>query len=170
MPQAGFYKWRTKLSEVGFKIFLELRWVPQLKMEGTKIVSMVVENLHFLDSLNCLLMCQEHAQIIQPHMEGVLSPFIQYGQQFALCGLISRTQVLWGRLCRVKIEPNFRRGMKGKRQNFNREFVFEIGQDGPLSASNQSHHPLATRCYGMFLKPDATAVTPRGGYRKGDLP
>jgi len=36
--------------------FLELRWTLQLIMEGSKILSMVVENLHFLDSLNYLPM------------------------------------------------------------------------------------------------------------------
>ena len=36
--------------------FLELKWVPQLIMDGSKILSMVVENLHFLDSLNYLPM------------------------------------------------------------------------------------------------------------------
>jgi hypothetical protein len=36
--------------------FLELRWVPQLIMDGIKILSMVVENFHFSDSLNFLLM------------------------------------------------------------------------------------------------------------------
>jgi hypothetical protein len=35
---------------------LELRWTPQLIMDGTKILSMIVENLHFLDSLNFLPM------------------------------------------------------------------------------------------------------------------
>jgi hypothetical protein len=32
--------------------FLELRWEPKLIMNGSKILSMVVENFHFLDSLN----------------------------------------------------------------------------------------------------------------------
>ena len=36
--------------------FLELRWLPNLIMDGTKILSMVVENLHFWDSLNYLPM------------------------------------------------------------------------------------------------------------------
>jgi hypothetical protein len=36
--------------------FLELRWVPQLIMDGTKILNVVVENLHLLDSLNYLPM------------------------------------------------------------------------------------------------------------------
>ena len=36
--------------------FLELRWVTQLIMDGSNILSMVVENLHFLDSLNYLRM------------------------------------------------------------------------------------------------------------------
>ena len=36
--------------------FLERRWEPILIMNGSKILSMVVENLHFLDSLNYLHM------------------------------------------------------------------------------------------------------------------
>ena len=36
--------------------FLKLRWTPQMIMGGTKILGMVVENLHSLDSLNCLPM------------------------------------------------------------------------------------------------------------------
>ena len=36
--------------------FLELRWEPKLIMDGSKILSMVVENFHFLDSLNYLPM------------------------------------------------------------------------------------------------------------------
>jgi len=34
--------------------FLALRWAPQMIMNGSKILSMVVENPHFLDSLNYL--------------------------------------------------------------------------------------------------------------------
>jgi len=34
--------------------FLELRWEPNLIMDGSKILNMVVENLHFPDSLICL--------------------------------------------------------------------------------------------------------------------
>jgi hypothetical protein len=37
--------------------FLELRWVPKLIMDGTKILSMCVEHIDFLDSLNVLPMC-----------------------------------------------------------------------------------------------------------------
>jgi hypothetical protein len=36
--------------------FFELRWTQQLIMDGTKILSMIVENLHFLYSLNFLPM------------------------------------------------------------------------------------------------------------------
>ena len=36
--------------------FLELGWVPQLIMDGTKILSMSVENFHFLDYLNFIPM------------------------------------------------------------------------------------------------------------------
>ena len=37
--------------------FLQLRLTPQLIMDGSKILSMVVENFCFLDSLNFLTMC-----------------------------------------------------------------------------------------------------------------
>jgi hypothetical protein len=36
--------------------FLELRWVPKLIMDGTKILSMSVEKFCFLDSLNIMPM------------------------------------------------------------------------------------------------------------------
>ena len=36
--------------------FLELRWVPKLIMDCTKILSMSVENFYFLDSLNFMPM------------------------------------------------------------------------------------------------------------------
>jgi len=36
--------------------FLELTWTPQLIMDGTKILSIIVENLHFLDYLKFLPM------------------------------------------------------------------------------------------------------------------
>ena len=47
-------------------------------MAGTKILSMSVEHLHFLDSLNfCTYESQKHAQIIRHHIqEGVLLPIL----------------------------------------------------------------------------------------------
>ena len=36
--------------------FLEIRWVPELIMDSTKNLSMSMENLHFLDSLNFMPM------------------------------------------------------------------------------------------------------------------
>jgi hypothetical protein len=38
------------------RMILELRWEPKLIMDGSKILSMEVEHLHFLDSLNYLPM------------------------------------------------------------------------------------------------------------------
>ena len=35
-------------------MFFEMRWVTKLIIDGSKILSMVVDNLHFLDSLNYL--------------------------------------------------------------------------------------------------------------------
>ena len=38
-------------AQIVQRMFLELRWTHQLIMDSTKILSMVVESLHFLDSL-----------------------------------------------------------------------------------------------------------------------
>jgi hypothetical protein len=38
------------------QMFLELRWIHKLIIDGTKILSMVGENYHFLDSINFLPM------------------------------------------------------------------------------------------------------------------
>jgi len=46
-------------------------------MDGTKMLSMIVENLYFFDSLNFLPESKEHAKIIWPHMQkGVLSSLL----------------------------------------------------------------------------------------------
>ena len=43
-------------AQILLRRFLELRWKPELIMDGTKILSMTVEHLQFLDSLNFLPM------------------------------------------------------------------------------------------------------------------
>ena len=99
--------------------FLELRWIPELIMDGTKILSMRVENLNFVDSHNFLPMslkaCPNHLTSMQ---ERALPPFLQHGQQFGLCGPSSWTQVLWGGLCLVTSVPNFWTSMRGKKTKF----------------------------------------------------
>ena len=47
-----------------FRNFLELRWTLKLIMDGTKILSMIVEKLYFLDSLNFPPESKRNAQII----------------------------------------------------------------------------------------------------------
>ena len=42
-------------AQVLLRMFLELRWVPKLIMDASKILS-IVQNLYFLDSLNYLPM------------------------------------------------------------------------------------------------------------------
>ena len=61
--------------------FLELRWEPKLIVDGSKIVSMVVEHFHFLDSLNYLpLSLKSMPKSFDLMQEGVLPP-LQHGQQ-----------------------------------------------------------------------------------------
>jgi len=64
------------------KRFMELRLVPQMIMDCSNVLSVVVEKLHYLDSLNYLPESQEHAQIIQHHTQGVLYPLLQHDQKF----------------------------------------------------------------------------------------
>ena len=75
--------------------FLDLRWAPQLIVDGSKIFSMVVEYLHILDSPICQSVSRACTNHSTSHARRVLSPPLQHCQQFGLCGLSSRTQVLW---------------------------------------------------------------------------
>jgi hypothetical protein len=53
---------------------LELRWTPQLIKDGTIILSMIIENLYFLDSLNFLPMSKERRHILISHARRDISP------------------------------------------------------------------------------------------------
>jgi len=68
-------------------------------MDGSKILSMVVENLHSIGFAELFAHeFKEHAQIIRPDMqEGVLPPLLQHVQQCELCGSLSRVRILRGR-------------------------------------------------------------------------
>jgi len=54
--QPGLCNFYVDTTQFLFRRFLELRWAPKLIMNGSKILSMVVENLHFVHSLNYLPM------------------------------------------------------------------------------------------------------------------
>ena len=70
--------------------FLELRWKPELIKDGSKILSMVVENFCFLDSLNFLPMSlKSMPKSFDLMEERILSSFFQYGREFGLCGPLS---------------------------------------------------------------------------------
>ena len=70
--------------------FLELRWMPKLIMDGSKILSMVVETTLSEFAQLFTNESKELAEIIRPHMqEGILSPHLQHSQQFGLCGPLS---------------------------------------------------------------------------------
>jgi len=86
--------------------FLELIWTPQLITDGTKILSMIVENLYFLVSLNFLSMSLKGMpkSLDLTFKKGIVLTF-QHGQQFGICGPLS---------CQAMSERNFWNGMRSK--------------------------------------------------------
>ena len=79
--------------------FLELRWTPQLIMDGTKILSMIVENLYFLDSLNFLPMSLKSMPKLfdLTCKKGYYPHFFNTANNLDY-GTLSRTQVLCDRV------------------------------------------------------------------------
>jgi hypothetical protein len=75
---------------------LELKWVPQLVMDGVKILSMCVENLHFLDSVNDLPISLKSMpkSFDLTCKKGYYPHFLKHDQEFGLRELLSRNQVL----------------------------------------------------------------------------
>jgi hypothetical protein len=71
--------------------FLELRWEPKLIMDGSKILSMVVEHFHFLDSLYYLPMSLKNMpkSFDLTCRKGYYPQFFLHGQQSKLRGPLS---------------------------------------------------------------------------------
>ena len=130
---------------------LELRWTPQLIMDGTRIVSMVVENLHFLDSLNYLPMNLKSLpkSLDLTCKKGYYSHFFNRPGIWNTWALIPNPSSVGQTTYQVMSEPSFWKGTGSKRTKCFAmsknswptawtmsvsEFVFEIGQDGPFSA------------------------------------
>jgi len=91
--------------------FLEQRWAPQLIMDGSKILSMVVEKLHFLDSLNYLPMSLKS-------MPKSFDLTCKKGYYHQLYGLSPRTKFYGADIMSVMNELNFRAGMWGLKTKF----------------------------------------------------
>ena len=86
-------------AQILLRTFLELRWIPELKMDGSKIPSNACWESE----------CSQVAQFLWMSLRSMPKsldltckkghyPFLQHGQEFGLCRPLSRIQVLWRRL------------------------------------------------------------------------
>ena len=84
------HNYRGEDAQFLLRRFMELIWEPKLIMDGSKILSMVVENFHFLDSLHYLPMSlKSMPKSFELTCKSVLPPLLQHGQQSKLCGSLS---------------------------------------------------------------------------------
>jgi hypothetical protein len=171
--------------------FLELRWVPKLITDGMKILSICVDNLDFLDSLNFLAMSLKSMlkSFYLTFKKGHYPHFFNTTKNSDYVGMLFRTQVLWSKLyvwwwaslifgVVQEAKDNIFRNKKELlaycvddvsvlRQACCafRNLFFEIGQDGPLSAS----YTLSSNCNKMlrniFLKLDTVGINRIACYR-----
>ena len=100
--------------------FMEIRWTPQLIMDGTKILSMVVENLYLLDSLHFLPMSLKS----MPNLfdiackKGYYTHFFNRQRIWIMWVLILNTSCMGQTTWQVMSEPSFWNGTRSKRTNF----------------------------------------------------
>jgi len=98
---------------------LELKWVTKFIMDGIKILSIFVENLHFLDSLKYLPMNIKS----MPKSFDLTSKKRYYHQFFNTptiwikWALIPNTSTMGQSLFQVMIEPNFRPDIRVQKTN-----------------------------------------------------
>ena len=80
-------------AQILIRSFLQLRWLPKLIMDGTKIFSRL-GNLYVLDSLNAMPMnLKSMLKSIDLTLKGVSSPIVfKHGQEFGLCGPNAETK------------------------------------------------------------------------------
>jgi len=74
-------------AQFHLRMFLELRLEPKFIMDGSKILSMVVEYLHFLISLNYLSMSLKRPNHLTLHAKRATTPSSK-DQESELCGLL----------------------------------------------------------------------------------
>ena len=100
--------------------FLELKWKPDLVMDGTKILSMTLGHLKFLDSLNFLPMSLKSMpnHLISHARRGTTPTSSTRPRIWIMWALILNPSSTGRTTCQVMSEPNFWNGMEGKRQNF----------------------------------------------------
>jgi len=169
--------------------FLELRWEPKLIMDGSKILSMVVENLHFVDSLNYLPVSLKsmpksfdltYKKRYYPHFFNTVRNLNSPEPDFYGTGFISvdeRSQFMqWhqeqkGKLFSTKNEllaycmddVNVLWQACCAFQNLFLKLVKKDPFREAITTSSIFNEVFRT----MFLKPDAVCIIPRTGYRMG---
>ena len=98
--------------------FLELRWVPQLLMDGTKILSMSVENLHFLDSLNFMPISLKSMHKSSDITCNTGYYFFNTASNLDYVGSYPETKYYGADLRQDMSEPNFWYGTRSKKKKF----------------------------------------------------
>lgn len=100
--------------------FLELRWTPQLIMDGTKILSMIVENLHFLDSFNFLPMALKSMpkSFDLSCKRDIIPTSLTRPTIWTMWALIPNPSTMGQTTCQVMTEPNFWNGTRSKKTKF----------------------------------------------------
>jgi len=157
-------------------------------MDGTKILSMIVENLYFLDSLNFMSMSLKSMpkSFDLNARRGIILTFLTRPTIWNIPNPRSFKQTT----VQAMIVPNFWNGMRIKKTKFSaisrnswptawtmsmyrgrravRKDFFEIGQNVPfrqaITISSICNEVFRT----MFLKPDTVVIIPRAMYRMGD--
>ena len=100
--------------------FLELKWVTQLMIDVSNILSILVENLHFLDSFIYVPMRFKSI----PKSFHLTCKNVYYTHFFNTCnnldyvGSHPNLSTMGQPLCLVMTELNFRPGIRGKRRHF----------------------------------------------------
>ena len=100
--------------------FLELKWKPDLVMDGTKILSMTLGHLKFLDSLNFLPMSLKSISksFDLTCKKGYYPNSLTRPRIWIMWALILNPSSMGRTTCQVMSEPNFWNGMVGKKTKF----------------------------------------------------
>jgi len=114
------YNSRGYEAQFVLRNFLELRWTPQLIMDGTNIFSMVVENLHFFDSLNFLPTSLKSMpySLDLTCKKGYYQTFLILIRIWSMWALIPNPDSMGQTTCQAMRERNFWNGTRSKKTRF----------------------------------------------------
>jgi hypothetical protein len=158
-------------------------------MDGTKILSMIVENLYFLDSLNFMSMSLKSMpkSFDLNARRGIILTFLTRPTIWNMWALIPNPRSFEQTTVQAMIVPNFWNGMRIKKTKFSaisrnswptawtmsmycavRKDFLKLVKMYPfrqaITISSICNEVFRT----MFLKPDTVGIIPRAGYRMGD--